>query len=113
MFKTLIPVVIMLSFALFAFAADEHPDDMGNKDCITCHADGDAVSNPKVVAEYNQSIHSYSGVMCGSCHGDVANFSAKPPKAKCEPCHAEQIAKNKSTLPCEACHVVHTFAVHK
>ncbi len=102
-----------LLFAAAAYAAGEHSVAMGNTECITCHSDADIVANPNVVAEWNQSIHSYSGVGCGNCHGDENNFRARPRKDACEPCHSEQVAYTKSVLPCDRCHVVHTFTVHQ
>lgn len=113
MMKALIVCFAITILSALAFAADEHPDDMGTKECITCHADKDAVSKPEVVKEYNQSRHSYTGVACGNCHGDEKDFVAKPTKAACQPCHAEQVAVTKSDLTCEKCHIVHSFSVHK
>jgi len=103
----------MLVLAAAAFAAGEHPAAMSKMECVTCHSDKDTVSKPEVVAEWNQSIHSYAGVSCGNCHGDENNFQAKPRKNVCESCHSEQVAVTKSSLPCESCHIVHTFNVHR
>ena len=103
----------VLLFAVAAYAAGEHPAEMGKKECITCHSDSATVSKPNVVAEWNQSLHSYSGVSCGNCHGDESNFQLKPLKATCESCHSEKVAVTKSALPCESCHIAHTFNVHR
>ena len=89
-----------------------HPMEMEKKECITCHSDPDTVDNTSVVAEYNMSIHSFAGVMCGNCHGDEADFRRVPSKASCEPCHSEQVANVNSKLPCESCHIAHTYNVH-
>jgi hypothetical protein len=108
--------VIIACFAAVLIAAvafaQSHSIDMGNTDCITCHSDPDIVSNPNIVSEWNKSIHSYSGVGCGTCHGDEKDFVARPRKNICESCHTDQIAVTVSPLPCERCHVPHTFNVH-
>jgi hypothetical protein len=113
--KILMCAALVFTLAMLAFAVEEqaeHPIDMGNTECITCHADADVVSNPAVVAEYNKSLHNFAGVACGSCHGDAADFVAVPTQVKCEPCHTEQVAVKNSQLTCQSCHTVHTFAVH-
>lgn len=107
--------MLLCLFAVLAATvtlAATHSVDMGNQECVTCHADGDIVNNPGVVKEFNQSLHNYAGVMCGSCHGDENDFQPRPRKVACAPCHADQVALTKSNLPCERCHVVHTFTVH-
>ncbi len=111
MTNKLLFLLSVLLFATLAYAA-EHSVDMGNTECVTCHADGDIVKKPEVVAQYNRSIHSYAGVTCGNCHGDEENFMPRPRKASCEPCHSEQVANVNSVLPCERCHTAHTFSVH-
>ncbi len=103
-------ICIILS-ATFAMAI-EHSVDMGNMECVTCHADPDMVSKPEVVQEYNASVHSYAGVTCGNCHGDENDFMPRPRKVACEPCHTDQVAAVNSKLPCERCHTAHTFNVH-
>ena len=102
-----------LLFAAVAYAADEHPVEMGKTECISCHSDNDTVSKPDVVAEWNQSRHSYTGVGCGNCHGDEKNFQAKPLKSACASCHSELVAASDNSRQCSVCHTVHTFTEHR
>jgi len=103
----------VMLLAAAGYAAEEHPMSMDKTGCVTCHSDEEIVSNPEVVKEWNQSIHSYAGVACGNCHGDEKNFQAKPSKSTCETCHSEQVAVTRSPLACESCHIAHTVNVHR
>jgi hypothetical protein len=107
--------LFLLLFILTAATAFSglHTVEMEGGDCISCHSDGEMVSNPDVVKEYKLSKHNYIGVSCGNCHGDEADFRPKPSKLACEPCHAQEVAKTDSVLPCSRCHTVHRFTVHK
>ena len=104
---------VFLAATLVFAQSTPHSVEMGNMECITCHADADMVENPEVAAEWSKSIHSYAGVGCGTCHGDAKDFIPAPGKQTCEPCHTKQVATTKSVLPCARCHVVHTFKVHE
>ena len=107
-----LPLFLFILTAATAFSG-LHTVEMEGGECITCHSDGDMVANPDVVKEYNLSKHNYIGVSCGNCHGDEADFKPKPTKLACEPCHAQEVDKTDSVLPCSRCHTVHKFTVHK
>ncbi|WP_022851435.1 cytochrome c3 family protein [Limisalsivibrio acetivorans] len=105
--------VVLLTTLLMAFAvyADKHPEGIDNSmDCAECHQD----VTPDVVQEWNQSAHGYTGVKCGVCHGDVANFRKSPGNEVCQGCHAKQVENNAmAEKKCSSCHPVHNYTVHK
>ena len=111
--KLMLCLITVLLFAMAAYAANKHSVGMDKTECITCHSDSNIVSKPNVVTEWNQSIHSYSGVSCGNCHGDEKNFQAKPLKSACVSCHSEQVSASRSAMQCSSCHTAHTFTEHQ
>lgn len=105
-----IMVLVLGVLSVAAFAGSQHPEDMGNQDCLACHAD----VTPDVVEQWEQSAHGFTGVKCQVCHGDEVNFVKSPENATCEGCHAKQIDNNQaSQARCASCHISHNFTVHK
>ncbi|UOD35719.1 hypothetical protein DSN97_05240 [Deferribacteraceae bacterium V6Fe1] len=87
-----------------------HPGSMENLDCIECHKD----LTTEVTKQWEQSAHGFVGVKCQVCHGDEANFQAKPKNETCRGCHSDQFDKNiAKDLSCSTCHIAHNFTIHK
>ncbi len=102
-------VLVLAAFAC-AYAGSPHPEDMGNKDCLECHAE----VTPDVYKQWEESAHGFTGVKCQVCHGDEANFVKSPDNATCEGCHSKQIDNNMAPQArCASCHISHNFTVHK
>ncbi len=91
---------------------DCHRVQFGKQDCIECH-------KKETLASYNEwlgSKHGINNVKCGTCHGDVNNYRARPDKAVCIGCHSSQITnmpKQSLVTNCSYCHKGHWFTVHK
>jgi len=103
-------MVLVLGAAAFAYAADKHPEEMGNQDCAECHVD----VTPDVYKQWEESAHGFTGVKCQVCHGDEVNFVKSPANATCEGCHSMQIENNQAPQArCASCHISHNFTVHK
>lgn len=103
-------VLVLAAFAFVAYAGSPHPEEMGNKDCIECHAE----VTPDVYMQWEQSAHGFTGVKCQVCHGDEVNFVKSPNNATCEGCHSKQIDNNQAPQArCASCHIAHNFTVHK
>jgi hypothetical protein len=87
-----------------------HPGSMENLDCLECHKD----LTTEVTKQWEQSAHGFTGVKCQVCHGDEANFQAKPSNETCRGCHSDQFEKNVAKdLSCSTCHIAHNFTIHK
>lgn len=95
-----------------AWRADEGPAFRSL--CLSCHA----VSGTSFAAnDWRESLHSRSGVLCGSCHGThEAGFFPRPGPDRCLPCHPSQTEEflasrhGPDTSPgmrCVSCHDVH------
>ncbi len=91
---------------------DCHRVQFGKQNCRDCH-------KKETPASYNQwlgSRHGINNVKCGTCHGDVANYRARPDKVVCMGCHSQQV-KNMPPAAlvtnCSYCHKGHWFTVHK
>lgn len=106
--------ILTIFLATFLIAlnglADQHPEDMGNSTCISCHKD----VTPDVVKQWEESAHGLIDVECGVCHGDANNFKAKPTNETCLGCHSTQVENNMAKdRACSSCHIAHNFTIHK
>lgn len=108
-FFILVLVIVLTAFAA-AYAASEHPEEMGSQDCTECHMD----VTPDIYKQWEQSAHGFTGVKCQVCHGDEVNFVKSPDNATCEGCHSKQVDSNQAPeARCASCHISHNFTVHK
>jgi len=91
---------------------DCHRVQFGKQDCMECH-------KKETASSYNEwlgSLHGINNVKCGTCHGDVNNYRARPDKEVCIGCHSSQVrAMPKLALVtnCSFCHKGHWYTVHK
>lgn len=114
--KRLAVFILVLTLAAFGAASAKgskvkgHPEKMGDTDCLTCHQD----VTPDLVAQWELSAHSFTGVKCQVCHGDEKNFKKVPETLTCVGCHDHQAEVNAAPkTACASCHKAHTFTVHK
>ena len=95
-----------------AYPADQGP--VYQSLCLNCHA----VSQTSfAVVDWQESLHSRAGVLCGSCHGThEANFVPRPGPDRCVLCHAQEVdeflaskhgPKNAPGMRCNSCHEAH------
>ena len=106
----ILTLVLALFLIVFNAYSDQHPEDMGDSTCLSCHTD----VTPDVVKQWQQSAHGLIGVECGVCHGDEKNFKAKPSDETCIGCHSIQVENNLAKgKACSSCHIAHNFTVHK
>lgn len=112
MFKFIKLSFILTALLLTAFAvyAEKHPEEIGNADCMDCHAE----VTPEIAQEWEDSVHGLTGVKCGVCHGDEFNFRKVPAVETCRSCHAAQVENNvMKSKSCSSCHPTHSFNVHR
>lgn len=93
-------------------AGSGHPVALSSTgDCTTCHLG----STPALTAQWEASVHGLTGVKCGVCHGDVANFTKSPGPETCIGCHAKQVESvdHNAGQACKECHTPHMFTAAK
>lgn len=95
--------------------APPHPKVEAAQDCETCHLE----KTPAIVKAWEKSPHGLNAVKCFVCHGslDDSAFTTRPTMAKCDSCHAEQVATMKTGAlfkdkTCFTCHDAHALNPH-
>jgi len=109
-------LAIISLIAVSVYATEQHPVKIGNKTCMTCHADGsvdELKADPSADTEWKKSLHALMGTGCTACHGSEENFALLPKAYLCGSCHPMEVDTIKSKSTCSSCHQVHSFKAIK
>lgn len=116
---TLLTIMVFLLCSIAYAQSFEHPVEMENKECITCHMEGstdDMAADPTAYNQWQKSLHGLNNVRCAVCHGEESTFKPDGNINTCLACHPYEttninakVDKGENGLLCTSCHKVHTF----